>query len=214
MSGYFRTIAFFGGLLFSLSVPASSRIESMSGSVIASTSVSGATKASRGHRIATGSTLATGAKSHAVVHFDDGQRIVLGENTEITVSEYTFSPAEPNADSFKFRLNKGAIRSISGQFPARRRGAFSLQTRDVILGIQGTDFMVAIAVGTYISVMKGAVSATNEAGAAAFGSGMAAMVKSNNSLALTTSASTFPPVVHAAFAQLGSIALPPGTAAH
>ena len=78
-----------------------------------------ATAAVTGQRIAAGTTVTTGTRSRAVIRFDDGQAIVLNENSEFRVTEYSFVREQPAKDSFKFELVKGALRSVTAGLTRR-----------------------------------------------------------------------------------------------
>ena len=209
MASRFQIFALMAGILLSTGAPASTVLESASGTIRAIAPGASGITVKKGQRISTGSTVITSAKSQAILRFDDGQKIFLGASTEFTVLEYAFSVAEPKIDKFVFELHKGAIRAISSTFTSRTRAAYELRLPQAALAVLGTDFMVALSDATYLSVIKGTVSAINLAGAAAFGPGMAATVASRKQLATAVSSGTFPQSVRDAFKQLSLVAQNP-----
>jgi hypothetical protein len=131
-------------VLFSLSVFASPVVENANGDVKAGPSTKAATAVTAGQRVPPGSTVVTGAKSMVTLRFDDGQAVVLGENSEFKVTQYAFSKDQPKSDKFVFELLKGTMRSVSGLLTRRNPEAYSLRTPQATIGIRGTDFMVAL----------------------------------------------------------------------
>ena len=99
----YRAFAFLTGISFSLSVLASV-IENVAGNVRAGATVPTSVQVRNGQRISTGSVYVTGPKSHAVLRFDDGQKILLGENSEFAVSEHQVSTDEVGRGKFVFDL--------------------------------------------------------------------------------------------------------------
>src|ERR1700694_5677053 len=122
-------------------------------------------------RLMPGTAVMTGPDSQVILRFDDGQQVVLDENTEFRIVDFRYVEADPRMDRTVFDLLKGALRMLSGAIGARNRSAVALRTPQATIGIRGTDFMVAIVNPAYISVLEGAVAATNAAGTVAFGAG-------------------------------------------
>src|SRR3954464_14918099 len=55
-------------------------------------------------RIVTGTTITTGPDSQAVIRFDDGQGLVLNENSEFKIADFRYAEANPAADRASFDL--------------------------------------------------------------------------------------------------------------
>jgi len=198
---------FFGWMLFSLSAFAAALFETVTGDVKAGATASTATAARKDQRVNPGSVVVTGPKSLATLRFDDGQAIVLNENSEFKISAYSFVRNDPKKDSFVVDLLKGAMRSVSGLLGRRSAQAYAVRVPQATIGIRGTDFMVALVNPAYLSVLSGSIGVTNAAGAVAFGAGTTATVASTTTLATSIAASALPASVAASFKQLSSIAI-------
>lgn len=201
-----RTFAMLSAAFLSLPAFAAAVLETAAGSVRAGASAAAATNVSQGARIQPGTTVVTGPGSRTLLRFDDGQAILLNENSEFRVTAYTFVRDEPRRDSFVFELAKGALRSVSSLL-SRSPGGYVLRTPQSTIGIRGTDFMVAVVNPAYLSVLSGAISATNAAGTVTFGAGTTATVSSSTTIATTIPASALPSQVAAAFNQMSSIVI-------
>ncbi len=196
------------GTLFSLAGFAAGVIESASGQIRAGPSVGAATLAKVGQRITAGITLSTGAKSRAVVRFDDGQAIVLHENSEFRVAEYSFTKEQPAKDRFGFELIKGALRSVTASLTRRNPKAYSLTAGTATMGIRGTDFMVAVVNPVYLRVLNGTVEVVCTAGApASFAAGSAATVANASTCAVSIPFSELPPAIAATFSELAGLVI-------
>jgi len=207
-----RVAAFFVAVLFSLSAFSAALVETASGDVRAGTSAAAAATVRKDQRILPGSVVVTGPKSQAILRFDDGQAMVLSENTEFRVAAYNFVNGEPKKDQFVFELLKGALRSVSGLLSRRNPQAYTLRIPQATIGIRGTDFMVAVVNPAFLSVISGSIGVSNAAGAAAFGAGTTATVASPTALATAIPASALPAPVANTFSQLSSVAVTAGAA--
>jgi hypothetical protein len=167
----------------------------------------------KGQRILTGATLSTGAGGQATLLFDDGQQVVLNENTQFTITDYRYAKDNPQSDRSFFNLARGAARVVTGALAQRSRSAFEFRTETSTIGIRGTDFMVAVLnQPSYMSVLQGEIAATNAAGTATFGAGSFGMVSAANVLAVSIAAVALPAAVASAFSSLGAAAVGAGAA--
>jgi len=157
-------------------------------------------------RITSGAIITTGAGAQAVLRFDDGQVVVLNENTYFRIIDFRYQQEEPRNDRSVFDLLRGALRVISGAVASRSQNSFQLRAPQATIGIRGTDFMVAIVNPLIISVGTGAVSATNLSGTAVFGAGRFGSAASANSLPVAIPASAVPPAAGAAFSSMSAVA--------
>lgn len=203
-------LGLFLGLWTLLAAPlgfANGFFESVRGDVKAA--VGTATPASVGtnQRFTPGTTILTGPGAQTIMRFDDGHAVVLNENTEFRVNQYTFDKATPQSDNIAVQLFKGALRSVSGLIVARNREAFALVVPQATIGIRGTDFMVALVNPAYMQVLQGSIGATNAAGTATFAAGATATVASAATLAAAIPASALPASVATTFSNLGSVAV-------
>ncbi|MBI4293895.1 MAG: FecR domain-containing protein [Betaproteobacteria bacterium] len=207
MSRSIRTLMFLCWMLFSLSAFSAALVESVTGNVRAGATASTATAVSKAQRVNPGSVVVTGPKSMATLRFDDGQVILLNENSEFKISAYSFVRNDPKRDSFVVDLLKGAMRSVSGLLGQRSARAYAVRVPQATIGIRGTDFMVALVNPAYFSVLSGSIGMTNTAGAVAFAAGTTGTVVSATALATTIAASALPASVAASFSQMSSIVI-------
>jgi hypothetical protein len=166
-------------------------------------------------RVTTGVTITTGAGAQVVLKFDDGQQVVLNENTVFKITDFRYREAEPGGDRAIFDLLRGALRVVTGLVGARNRENFQLRVPQATIGIRGTDFMVAIVNPAYTSVLNGAIAVSNSGGTTVFGAGSFGSVASANSLAVSIPSSALPASVSSAFSSMGAAAgvVPGGMAA-
>lgn len=195
-------------LLSTLSL-AAAVVEAITGDVRSGLSVNAANTVSTGQRIDTGTTVFTGAKSLVTLRFDDGQVVVLHNDTEFRVRNYAFAVQDATKDSFVFDLLRGAMRSVTALVTKRNPQAYALNVPTSTIGIRGTDFLVGVANNTYMSVLNGTISVTNAAGVATVDAGATAMVTSTASLATPIAASSLPTPVASAFSELGALPISP-----
>lgn len=156
-------------------------------------------------RIEPGASVATGETGQVMLRFDDGQQIALNSNTSFKVDEFRFDAAKPEQGSSLLSLVRGSLRYVTGLIGQRNRDKVALRTPNATIGIRGTDFMVAQVNPTFLSVIQGAVAATNTAGTVAFSVGTTGSIASATTLATSIAASALPAAVSASFAQLGAL---------
>src|SRR5467141_2755917 len=158
-------------------------------------------------RLPSGTTVVTGPDAQVILRFDDGQRVVLNHSTHFRIVDFRYLEEDPTMDRSVFALLKGALRIVSGAIATRNRQAVALRTPQATIGIRGTDFMVALVNPAYISVLGGAVTATNAAGTVAFGAGSVGSVATSAALATAIPASALPAAASAAFSNLSAAAV-------
>ena len=100
-------------------------------------------RAEAGTPILLGSTLKTGAKSSMGVTFKDETVMSFGPDTEITVDEYLYVPAQGKL-GLVARLAKGSLNYISGVIAKLRPEAVSVVTPSGTIGIRGTHFAAKV----------------------------------------------------------------------
>jgi len=182
-------------------------VESLVGEAKAGPALTRTVAITKGGRIETGSYIVTGPKSLIVLGFDDGQKMVLNENTQFRITGYTFDKDEPKKDKFSFDLLKGALRSITSLFARRNPNAYALRTPQATIGIRGTDFMVALVNPAYLTIANGTVTITTSTGTVSFGAGSTVTVASSGVAPVTISFSQLPAEVQAVFKQLQAMAV-------
>ena len=200
-----QVAAFFLGSLFSLSAFCAATVETVTGSVRAGASAAAATAVGPNQRILPGAVVVTGPKSQTLLRFDDGQAMVLAENTEFKVAAFTFDKADPKKESYVFELARGALRSVTGLLAKRNPQAYTLRVPQATIGIRGTDFMVAVVNPAFMSVISGSIGVSNAGGVATFGAGATGTVANAATLATSIPASALPPQVASTFQQLGAL---------
>ncbi len=191
--------------LLALALPmaafASAVVQSTSGNVRAN-----GAPVTQGQRLTPGTAVSTGANSQVVMRFDDGQQVVLNQNTEFRLVDFRFNSPNPKDDRSVLDLVKGALRVVTGAVARRNVASFQLRTPQATIGVRGTDFMVAIVNPAYVSVLSGSVGVTSSAGTAVFGAGSFGMVASSTALAVTVPAAAVPASVTASFTTMGAAA--------
>jgi hypothetical protein len=163
--------------------------ESVRGDVKAAVGAATPASVAKNQRFIPGTTVLTGPGAQTVMRFDDGHAVVLNENTEFRVNQYSFDKDKPQSDNMAVQLYKGAMRSVSGLIGTRNRQAFALVNP------------------AYLSVLQGTISATNAVGTATFGAGATATVASATALAVAIPASALPASVASTFGNLSSVAV-------
>ena len=100
-------------------------------------------KAQPGTAILIGSQLKTAAASALGVTFKDNTVMSFGPDTELTVDEYLYSPAQ---EQFKLgtRLSKGSLNYVSGMIAKLKPEAVNIKTPAGIIGVRGTQFVVHV----------------------------------------------------------------------
>ena len=181
--------------------------ESVRGDVKAAVGAAAPAGVAANQRFTPGTTVVTGPGAQAIMRFDDGHAVVLSENTEFRVTQFSFDRAKPQDDHIALQIVKGALRSVSGAIASRSRQAFALIAPQATIGIRGTDFMIALVNPAYLQVLQGTISASNVAGTAAFSAGATAAVESATVLAGAIPASALPASVATTFSNLGSVAV-------
>jgi len=97
---------------------------------------------SRGDKVKVGDRLMTGPGGHLHIRFIDGAFIAVRPDSELLVEEYRYDKDNVGLSTVKFRLTKGAARSITGRAGESVKDRFRLNTPIAAVGIRGTDFVV------------------------------------------------------------------------
>ncbi len=198
---------------FFSSAYAAAVLQSVRGDVRAGTGSATPQPVSQNARVLSGMRVTTGAGAQAFLRFDDGQQVVLSENTDFFINDYRYSEGAPRNDRSVFDILRGALRVVTGLMGQRNAAAFQLRAPQMTIGIRGTDFMVAIVNPAYVSVLQGAIGVSNGAGPVTFGAGSIGSIATSNTLAVTIPAAALPPAASAAFSNLGAVAVTAGTTA-
>lgn len=100
-------------------------------------------KAEIGSPVLQGSVLRTGPASSMGVTFKDETVISFGPDTELTVDEYLYSPAQGKL-KLGSRLAKGSLNYVSGVIAKLQPDAVTIRTPGGIIGVRGTQFVVTV----------------------------------------------------------------------
>jgi FecR protein len=168
------------------------------------------TPAQRFADIAAGSVVSTGEGGQATLRFDDQSAVVLNQNTEFRIVDYSFNAAKPSTGRSVFDFLKGAARFVTGLIARAEPANYKLRTAQATIGIRGTDFSLASG-SLYISVLHGTVTATNAAGSTEFTAGQLGFTPNAATLPALINSSQLPGAIVNSFSRLGAVPLPAGT---
>ena len=100
-------------------------------------------KAEVGTPIHQGSVLRTGSKSSMGITFKDETVMSFGPDTELTVDEYLYAPAQGKL-KLGSKLAKGSLNYVSGVIAKLQPDAVAVGTPTGTIGVRGTQFVVKI----------------------------------------------------------------------
>jgi hypothetical protein len=100
-------------------------------------------RAQRGTPILLGSQLRTQAGASLGVSFKDNTMLSFGPNTELTVDEYLYEPADEQL-KLSTRLIRGTLNYIAGVIAKLKPDAVSVRTPMGVIGVRGTQFLVKV----------------------------------------------------------------------
>ena len=100
-------------------------------------------KARDGSQLKSGDVVKTHSNASTGIVFIDNTRLSLGENTEITVSEYKFVPINQEY-AFSLYMKKGKALYSSGKLTKLAPEKVSFQTPRATIGVRGTKFLVQV----------------------------------------------------------------------
>ncbi len=158
-------------------------------------------------QINSGSTVTTGAGAQVLMRFDDGQSVLLNENTEFRIVDFRYAEAAPQQDRSIFDVLKGAARFVTGALGRRSQAAWQVRAPQATIGIRGTDFMVAIVNPLYVNVTQGVIAVSNSAGTVPFAAGAIGQVTSAAALATAIPASALPAAASSAFTSMSQVTI-------
>ena len=107
------------------------------------TTVGQRVKAQPGSAVLLGSQLKTTAAATLGVTFRDNTVMSFGPDTELTVDEYLYAPAQ---DQLRLgaRLGKGSLNYVSGVIAKLKPDAVTVKTPTGIIGVRGTQFVAKV----------------------------------------------------------------------
>lgn len=111
-----------------------------------------------GNALHEGVTVQTGSDGYVYVNTVDRGFVSLRPNSSLTIEAYVYDSAAPANTRIKLRLNRGVVRTISGEGAQAARERFRMNTPVAAIGIRGTDFSVFTdARTTRVSVRAGGI---------------------------------------------------------
>jgi len=100
-------------------------------------------KAEVGTPVMLGSKLKTGPKSSLGVTFKDETMMSIGADSELTVDEYLYAPAQGKL-KIGSKLSKGSLNYVSGVIAKLKPDAVTVSTPSGTIGVRGTQFLVKV----------------------------------------------------------------------
>jgi|GEM_PF-188566 len=91
-----------------------------------------------------GDTLVSEKNTYARIRFIDNGEMTLPPGTTFKIEAFSYDAAHPEADSARFSLIKGGLRSITGLLGKRNHDKFELKTPAATIGIRGTTFVATL----------------------------------------------------------------------
>lgn len=98
----------------------------------------------RGTLVEEGDKLITGPGASAQVMFTDQGLVALRENTVFKIDKFSF---QKGADAANFKLEKGGVRTVTGQVGKANNKDYSLDAVVATIGIRGTNFELVLCEG-------------------------------------------------------------------
>lgn len=99
--------------------------------------------ASVGQAIMLGAELVTGPDGALGVTLTDSTVMSFGPNTQLTVDEYLYTPAQEEL-RLSARISRGTLNFISGVIAKLKPEAVQIQTPTGTIGVRGTHFLVKV----------------------------------------------------------------------
>lgn len=100
-------------------------------------------KAQPGTPVLLGSRLQTAKNGSLGVTFKDNTVMSFGPDTELTVDEFLYAPAQGQL-KIGAQLGKGSLNYVSGVIAKLKPEAVALKTPAGIIGVRGTQFLVKV----------------------------------------------------------------------
>lgn len=87
--------------------------------------------------------LRTGSDGRLALTLKDDTRLSLGPDTEVSLEEFAFAPAEDRM-SMVLRMVKGALSYISGRIARLSPSSVRLETPSSVIAVRGTHVLVRV----------------------------------------------------------------------
>lgn len=135
-------------------------VTSASGTVTAQPGAAASRTVRQGDRLRAGETVSTARGSSAVLHFEDGQVVALGQNSRMEIERYDYN-AQAKTGNIALRLFNGGMRAISGLIARTQPKNVAYRAGLYTIGIRGTNVTIAFDGGNaVVSVTEGAITFT------------------------------------------------------
>ena len=100
-------------------------------------------KAAPGLQLLAGDRLVTGKDGRMSLTFIDNTRFAVGPNSRVSVSEFQYDRTRQKG-SFVTKVDRGSLAIVSGRIAKSDRDAMKVRTPNSLLGVRGTNFIVAV----------------------------------------------------------------------
>ncbi len=114
------------------------KVVAVKGSVHAEGMQSGFRVLKLGSPVYTKDKITTGDDARVEVKFVDDTRLSQGENSDLTINNYVYSPESEQDSSLILNMFKGLFRTITGKMVKMNPNSFTIKTPLATLGIRGT----------------------------------------------------------------------------
>jgi hypothetical protein len=85
----------------------------------------------------------TGADGSAGITMRDDSRLSIGPNSVLALERFDFDPTT-HQGRFDSRLDRGTLAAVSGRLARQSPDAMTVRTPSAVLGVRGTEFVVAV----------------------------------------------------------------------
>ena len=96
-----------------------------------------------GARLREGDALRTGADGSVGITMNDDSLLSAGPNSVLSLDAFALDPATSKG-RFDASLNRGSLSVVSGRIAKQAPDAMTVRTPTMILGVRGTEFVVAV----------------------------------------------------------------------
>lgn len=128
-----------------------------------------------------GDTVATGKDGQVDLRFSDDTLLQLQAESRFRIDEYVFNGKADGRERAAYSLLKGAFRTVTGTIGKINKEAYAVTTTSAVIGIRGTDYTARLGEGLRVSVKRGEISLSNNAGSFAVAEGQSAYVRNADS---------------------------------
>jgi len=97
----------------------------------------------RGDTVHEGDVLSTGENAYLYIRTVDQAVLILRPESQLRIEVYQFDPNQAQASRVRLQLEKGHMRSVSGQAAKANREGWRLNSPIAAIGLRGTDLSVS-----------------------------------------------------------------------